>query len=76
MAVIPGHPVTHKVEIPEEIWPSVLKFLHTVTITLESGASAVASDDDTTGPADMGVSLVFQKSRPQRSALYQSCFDS
>ena len=76
MAVIPDYPVTDEVEMSKELWPSVWKVVHTVTIALESGASAVRSDDDTTGSADIGVSLVAQKSRPQQSGLYQSCFDN
>jgi len=53
MAVIPDYPVTDKVEMSKELWPSVWKFVHAVTIALESGASAVASDD-TTGSPDTG----------------------
>ena len=64
MAVIPDYPVTDEVEMSKELWPSVWKVVHTVTIALESGASAVASDD-ATGSADMGISLVCQTCGPQ-----------
>ena len=40
LASIPGYPDTSEVELTREVWPTVSSVVHSVTITLESGASS------------------------------------
>jgi len=76
MGTVPGYPETGTVELSKEIWPTVSRVVHSVTIALESGASPVASDDDATRSAHIGVLVGPQNCRPRQSASRQSLPDT